>query len=192
MFAKRTFHSTIFWLVLLLSVALNVFLVTKCYYGKPTWTKCKIAIQTDDGKKPVPQDDFFGKSVVFYQSLLNWQFAIIGIILVLGFLSSYYISRRQIRDILDDEFYSEHFKDHYFPKLEKIVIDKFNNSEVFSIIADLTARLVEVENTIDLAETDIKPTRRRINSKPTKKATNTKKQSTKKVQRRKDASDGND
>ena len=188
----KNHYSNIFWVVLLISVTLNVFLVTKCYYGKPTWTKCKIVVHSDDGEKSVPQDVFLGKAVDFYQSLLNYQIAFVGIILVLGFISSYHISRRQIRDTLDEELYSKYFEQHYLPQItelvNKLIIEKINDNEVVGTVNDLATRLDGVEKDMVQFEVNPKPTRKKIS----KKATDKKKQSTKKIPRRKDASDGND
>lgn len=173
---RKTRHSsTFFWMVLTISIILNTVFLTKCFTDKPVWSgaNCKIVIQSGDSEQPISSDVFMGKVVDFYQSLMNYQFAIVSTILVVGFIYSYLISTRQARDVLDDELYSDHFKDHYLPQIKKygeeIITDTFNNNDVHANIDDLMSRVEKLEKAIDRLESNPKPTNTKLSRTPNQK-----------------------
>lgn len=98
----------------------------------------------------------------------------ITVVLGVSFVYSYLISTRQTREIIDDELYSEHFREHYLPKAKELaqemMIDTFNNNDLINGIGDLSSRLEEVERALDRLEANPKPTNTRLVKKATKKA----------------------
>jgi len=148
-----TLSDTLVVLILLVSVGLNVFLVTKCYTECPNWSKCKIVVLPENDGESIPSDSFLGKVVDFYQSLVNYQFAIVSIVLVLGFIYSYLISTRHARNVLDEEIYSEHFREHYLPHIKElgreIIKNALYDEEIFDNIDELQKRIEKIERAID-------------------------------------------
>ncbi len=143
--ATRNNHypQTIFWLivVLLVSVAGNTYFLTTWFERKPSFEDCTIVIENKNGREEIPEDAFMGKVVDFYQTMLGYQFATVGVLLVVGFAFSYYISRKQVREVLDEELYSEHFKEHYLPQLreygKQTVLDALNDNNTSTNIEEL-------------------------------------------------------
>lgn len=187
MATQKTQWTFIFYLTILFaSIGLNLFLLNKYCIEKPIWSECRIVIP-EGGEQIISSDSFLGKVTDFYQSLLNYQFVIVGVILVVGFMSSYIISTRQVRDLLDEELYSEHFKEHYLPRLEEYakgkVIEIFNNNKVLADLAKLRTRVEAVEETINQFEINLNQPNTKLikNKKPVNKTV-----------KRKGVSDGND
>jgi hypothetical protein len=126
----------IFWILLVISVGINVYFLTLCYWGKPIWSNCKIVVQRNE-EEIVSSDEFLGKAVDFYQSLVHYQIAIVGVLLVVGFAYTYFISRKQAGEMIDEEIYSERLKEHFRPLIQELVSNSFNNHEVTEILGDV-------------------------------------------------------
>ena len=115
---KYPFTHIIFGLILLASVAFNAFCIANYWQIKPNWAFCPV--EPNEDRVSEVQEAFFGKVVGFYETLIYYQFGIIGILLVVCFIYTNVLSRRQAREIIDEEIYSDHFNKFFSEKIQRL------------------------------------------------------------------------
>jgi hypothetical protein len=135
---RKNVTQPLFYLILTVSVGLNVYLLSEYWHHKPNWhvnPDCFFCSNTTPQDQPPDhlEEAFFAKVIGFYETLLYYQFGIIGVLLVSCFVYSHFISSRQAREVIDEEIYSDHFREHFRPVIEaigrKILTELFNNNE---------------------------------------------------------------
>jgi hypothetical protein len=170
-----------------ISLCINIFIVIVFYwYCKADWTLCQINPPDATCVTP-PHEVFFGKVIGFYEILLYFQFGIIGVLLVLSFLYSHFISKRHAREILDDEIYSEHFRKFFGQEMagigRAVMTELFANNELSSHVDNidqevklLQRNIAEMEQAIENPPVKRKQSPRKIQNtkKETKNGTHTK------------------
>lgn len=138
---RHPFIHSLFCLILIASVAFNAYIVSNYWQIAPDWNFCTARTN----------EEFFGRVVNFYEQLVNWEIAIIGILLVLCFLYVNIISKRQARELIDEELYSEHFRKFYQEEIRKIgtdsLTDLMNNNGIHGKLADIERNIHRIEGT---------------------------------------------
>ena len=150
-------------IVLLILVWLNAFCLTEYWHSRTYWTMTLVEI--GEIKNPETHDTFFDKVVNFYETLIYYQFGIIGALLVLCFLYTHMISHRQAREVVDEEMQSKSFEDKIERMGRKIITELFNNNpELFNDdkvdafdkkIKNMSSRMLKLEKAIKNLANDI-------------------------------------
>jgi len=122
-------------------------------------------VEIGEIKNPETHDTFFDKVVNFYETLIYYQFGIIGALLVLCFLYTHMISHRQAREVVDEEMQSKSFEDKIERMGRKIITELFNNNpELFNDdkvdafdkkIKNMSSRMLKLEKAIKNLANDI-------------------------------------
>jgi hypothetical protein len=178
---QKKYSLCIFVVLFIVSIIINISFIIICYWDRPIWSNCKIVVQQKE-EKIVSSDEFLGKAVDFYQSLVNYQIAIVSILLVVGFAYTYLISHKQAREIIDEEIYSERFKEHLKSLTQELITNTFNNYDVTELLDDLQEEI----NTLKDNVTDIQTSQSKYSNATSAKLTLTSPQTNK------ERSNGND
>jgi hypothetical protein len=147
---KYPFTHIVLGLILLISVAFNAFCVANYWQIKPNWMICPI--ESSGSGVSEAQEAFFGKVIGFYETLIYYQFGIIGILLVVCFLYTNVVSKRQAREIIDEEMYSHHFDKFFGDKIRELgkstLIELLNNEDVINRLTDVEGKVSKISKSV--------------------------------------------
>jgi hypothetical protein len=126
-FTARNYHLShvVLWSVIISSLVLNFFLIffflRYCHYLSGIGLK---VLQTSG---TTPNDSFTGNIVSFYQSLVTIQFSVIAVLLGICLFFTYTVSRKQIRETVQEELKSDYFLNVFGSHFYKMKEDEINN-----------------------------------------------------------------
>lgn len=164
MLPRKNVTEPLFYLILIVSICLNVYLLSEYWHHKPSWQvnpDCYFCTNQNIQPPDHLEEAFFAKVIGFYETLVYYQFGIIGALLVSCFVYSHLVSKRQTREIIDEEIYSEHFERNFRPIIgeigRKILTELFNNNEYDKIDGKLrktSSRILKLEKLVTAMAND--------------------------------------
>lgn len=154
LFFVRHYHLShiILWCIVASSFLLNIFFIffhlSFCHYLSDIGLKI---LQSSESTSY--NDSYTGNVVNFYQTLVTIQFSVIAVLLGLCFVFTYTVSRKQIRETVQDELkssyflrlFSDHFVDSHRVTLDNMITDRFNDNDNFN---DILAKIEQIKKSI--------------------------------------------
>jgi hypothetical protein len=147
-----------------------------------------------------PDETLLTQIVGFYETLIYYQFGIIGVLLVVCFLYTNHISKRHAETIVKEETRSDEFKlqfkEHFQQVIKKCteeigkdcLIELFNENEIHGNLNKLTQKMNKIEKDIKNLTNKIENNRnKQNNNRPVQKNSKPKK-----IKNPKEVSHGND